>query len=196
MKKNFIYALLLGILAVTGLSFSSCSGNASDAKDNTEEVADVDADEDDDYFVSKDGKFKARFPGEPTRDSQMVPTEAGDIEMISFVHEKSATEACMIAYSDYPSSLVEGQDPMTLLGSARDGSLEGNFVESDKEMKVGGWPAIRTKAIDKTQNLYYVLEVVLANNRLYQLLMVRDGSYPTDEAIEEFMDTFVITMRK
>lgn len=193
MKKNVVYALFLGILAVTGLSFSSCSGNASDAKDKTEEVADT---EEEEFFISKDGQFKARFPGEPTRDSQMVPTEAGDIEMISFVYEKSATEASMIAYSDYPSSLVDGQDPMTLLGSARDGSLEGNFVESNKEIKVGGWPAIRTKAIDKTQNLYYVLEVILAKNRLYQLLMVRDGSYPTDEAIEEFMDTFVITMKK
>ncbi|HBG69359.1 MAG: hypothetical protein A2W93_16100 [Bacteroidetes bacterium GWF2_43_63] len=195
MKKKLFYALFLGFLAVTGLSFNSCSGNASDDGKNSEATTDTEAEEEE-MFVSKDGQFKAFFPGEPQKDAQMVATEAGDIEMISFVYEKSATEASMIAYSDYPSSLIDGQEPMTILGNARDGSLEGNFVESNDEMKVNGWPAIRTKAIDKTQNLYYVLEVILAKNRLYQLLMVRDGSYPTDDAVEKFMDTFEITMKK
>lgn len=192
MKKKLVYALFLGFLAVTGLSFNSCGGSSTETKETNEEVTEAE----EELFVSKDGQFKVSFPGDPQRDAQMVATEAGDIEMISFVYEKSATEASMVAYSDYPSSLVDGQEPMTILTNARDGSLEGNFVESNDDIKVNGWPAIRTKAIDKTQNLYYVLEVVLAKNRLYQVLMVRDGSYPTDEAIEEFMDSFVITMKK
>lgn len=195
MKKNLFYALFLVTLTVTGLSFSSCSNSNPDSQNKTEDVNDVDVEEED-LFVSKDGKFKANFPGSPTRDVQMVATEAGDIEMISFVYEKSATEASMIAYSDYPSSLIDAQDPMSILKNARDGSMEGNIVESNDEMKVNGWPAIRTRAIDKTQNLHYVLEVVLAKNRLYQILMVRDGSYPDDAAVEEFFDTFEITMKK
>ena len=193
MKKNLVYALIFGFLSVTCVSFSSCSGKPSDEKDNTEKVVGTDEEE---YFVSKDGKFKARFPGDPTRESQMVPTEAGDIEMISFIYEKSATEAYLVAYSDYPSSLIDPANPMILLENARDGSLEGNFVESNKELKVNGWPAIRTKAIDKVQNMYYVLEVIMAKNRLYQLLIVRNGSYPSDESIKDFMDAFVITMKK
>ena len=123
MKKKLIYALFLGTLAVTGLSFNSCSGNSSGEGKNTEETTDAE-EEKEDLFVSKDGQFKANFPGDPQRDAQMVATEAGDIEMISFVYEKSATEASMIAYSDYPSSLIDGQDPMTILGNARDGSLD------------------------------------------------------------------------
>lgn len=195
MKKNFIYAVFLGFLAVAGLSFVSCSGKATQSETDTETVKE-EAEEEDDMFVCKDGQFKANFPGKPEYSTQMVPTEAGEIEMISYVYEKSATEAYMIAYSDYPSKLIDGQEPMDLLKSARDGSLDGMVMEDNEETKVSSWPAIRTFAIDKAENLYYILEVVMAKNRLYQVLMVRDGTYPSDNAIEDFMDSFVITMKK
>lgn len=196
MKKNFIYAVFLGFLAVAGLSFVSCSGKSSQAETSTDAVKEEAEDEAEDMFVCKDGQFKANFPSKPEYSTQMVPTEAGDIEMISYVYEKSATEAYMIAYSDYPSKLIDGQEPMDLLKSARDGSLEGMEIENNQEMKVSKWPAIRTNAVNKAENLYYILEVVMAKNRLYQVLMVRDGTYPSDNAVEDFMDSFVITMKK
>jgi len=194
MKKNFIRILFVGIFAFSTLSFISCGNKASnndkDDKDN------VETEESKNYFSSKDGMFKANFPGQPTQESQMVQTDVGKIEMFTFTYERSATEVYMIAYSDYPSSSIDKQDEMELLKSAKDGALGGNIVESNKEMKVNGWPAIRSKAIDKQSNTYYIYEVILAKNRLYQVFMIRNGSYCSDESVKDFLDTFIITMKK
>lgn len=195
-----MYAIFLSILAVGTFSLNSCG--MMGGKDTETSESDTDDTEDDaeepevDLYSSKDGKFKVNFPGTPEISSQMVPTEAGDIEMFSYMVEKSATEAFMIAYGDYPSSMIDGNDPYDLIEGARDGALEKNVIESNKRMKVDGFPGTRTFAYDSTQNLYYVYEVVLANNRLYQIMAVRDGDYPTDKTIEDFMDSFTITMKK
>ncbi len=195
MKKHFIYCVFLSILAVGTFTFTACgdkSGSSSGQSDSDEAE-----EEEIEYYVSKDGQFKANFWGAtPELSSQMVPTEAGDIEMFSYMYEKSATEAFMIAYGDYPSSLIEGNDPYVLIEGARDGALETCTIESNKKLKVNGFPALRTYAIDEIQNYYYVYEVVLAKNRLYQVMALRDGSYPDDATVEEFLDGFVITMKE
>lgn len=201
MKKNFIYVVFLSFLAVFTFSMSSCGSLKSDS-DDTEVSDNKDADEDDapaeddDFYVSKDGKFKVKFPGTPEVTSQMVPTDAGEIEMFTYIYEKSATEAYMVAYGDYPSALIDGADPYELLEASRDGALETSKIEDNKDMKVNGFPAIRTKAIDVEQNFYYIYEVILAKNRLYQVMIVRDGDYPSDSVVSDFVDDFEITMKK
>jgi hypothetical protein len=197
MKKNFIYVVFLSFLAVFTFSMSSCGNLKSDSDDT--EVADnddVDEAEADDFYVSKDGKFKVKFHGTPEVTSQMVQTEAGEIEMFTFIYEKSATEAYMVAYGDYPSSLIDGADPYELLEASRDGALETSKIEENKNMKVDGFPAIRTKAINVAENYYYVYEVILAKNRLYQVMIVRDGDYPSEDVVPDFVDDFQITMKK
>ncbi|PKP01960.1 MAG: hypothetical protein CVU11_13620 [Bacteroidetes bacterium HGW-Bacteroidetes-6] len=201
MKKNFIYVVFLGLLAVFTLSLNSCGNQKADS-DDTEVTDDSNNDsddaraEDEDYYVSKDGKFKVKFPGTPEVSSQMVPTDAGEIEMFTYIYEKSATEAYMVAYGDYPSSLIDGSDPKELLEASRDGALETSKIDGNEDLKVNGFPAIRTRAIDVEQNFYYIYEVILAKNRLYQVMIVRDGDYPSDSVVADFIDDFVITMKK
>lgn len=206
MKKSVIFPLLMIFMIFSCNFFVSCGNKAAndteananaDEDSDKEDLEDEEEDEVPELFISKQGKFKADFMGgRPKQTSEMVPTDAGNIEMFSFVYEKSATEAFMIAYGDYPSALVEGQDPYGLIESARDGALEGSTQEDNEKLKVNGFPATRTYAFNPTNNIYYVYEVILAKNRLYQVMAARDGDYPSDNTVERFVDGFTITMKK
>lgn len=183
MKKIFL------LLMVAAVAFSCGQAKSNSEQDGNKEKSV-------EKFTSKDGQFSAYFPTDPKRSSDMVPTEAGNIEMISFTYEKSATEAWMVAYGDYPSSLVEGTEASTLVKSARDGAFGDNpSIEKEKSITNNGFDGIYTKG--KSGDGYNVIyEAFLAKNRLYQVMIIRDGSYPTDDDEKAFFDSFEITMKK
>lgn len=205
MKRKYLQFLFILFFAFSTFAWVSC-GMLSNDDDNNIEISDDEDDDDNeredskdnDLFVSKDGQFKINFPESPEITSDIVPTDAGDIELYSFLYEKSATEAYMVAYGDYPSALVDEDDPYSMLISARGGALEDMeaLIEDEKEFEINKFPALRTYAISQTDNYYIVYEAALANNRLYQIMMVRDGTYSSEENVESFMDSFVITMKK
>lgn len=175
---------------VAAIAFS-CGQAKSNSENNGDKEKAVE-----NKFTSKDGQFAANFPTDPKRSSDMVPTEAGNIEMISYTYEKSATEAWMVAYGDYPSALVDGQDAGTLVKSARDGAFgETPNIEKEKSVTNNGFEGIYSKG--KSSDGYYVIyEAFLAKNRLYQIMIIRDGSYPAEEDEKSFLESFEITMKK
>lgn len=186
--------LLLVVVAAAFLV--SCGGgqSATDALSKldsisnalNEQTSEISADK----FTSVDGKFKVDFPGTPTEESKDIATEVGNIEMKSFTYEKSATEVFMIAYSDYPSEMVKQSDPDALLKGAKEGALSnmGATMESEEKITLDGNPGYLFKAVADTY--YMVYKIFLKDNRLYQILMMRDGSYPTQEAIDSYIGSF------
>ncbi len=144
-----------------------------------------------DKFTSEDGKFKINFPGTPKDTLQYIPTEVGNIEMKSFTYEKSATEMFMLAYCDYPSELVKQSDSETLLQGAKEGALNKDgaaTVDLDEKITVDGNPGHFFKAYKGS--FYMVFKIFLKENRLYQILMIRDGSYPSQDAIDSYIGSF------
>ena len=143
-----------------------------------------------DKYMSKDGSFKISFPGTPTVSSENVPTEAGNIEMKLFTYKKSATEAYMVVYSDYPSEMVKASDPETLLNGAKEGALSNQSVtlESEKKITLDGNPGYYFTA--KKDSYYMCYKIFLKENRLFQILMLRDGNYPSQENIDAFIGSF------
>jgi hypothetical protein len=141
-------------------------------------------------YANEDGKFKIAFPGTPTSSSDNIPTEVGNIEMKSFTYEKSATEAYMVAYSDYPSEMVKQSDAETLLNGAKEGALtsQGATMASEEKITLDGCPGYYFTAVKDSYHMCY--KIFLKENRLYQILMLRDGGYPTKEAIDEFIGSF------
>lgn len=141
-------------------------------------------------YTSEDGKFKINFPGTPTVTSEAIPTEVGNIDMKMFTYEKSATEVYMVAYSDYPSALVEASDAATLLEGAKSGAVssQGAVIEEENAITVDGNPGILFKAKAGSYYMYY--KIFLVSNRLFQLVILRDGNYPEPEAVESYIDSF------
>ena len=141
-------------------------------------------------YTSPDGSFKISFPGTPIDTSQNVQTDIGMIEMESYTYEKSATEAYMVALSDYPSEIVAASSPDSLLQGAKDGALssQGATLEFEEKVTLDGNPGYFFKA--KKDSFYMCYKIFLKGNRLYQILMLRDGSYPSQEDINGFIGSF------
>ncbi len=142
-------------------------------------------------YVSADGKFSVAFPGEPTVTKDTVPTDAGNIELNNFLYEQSATMAYMVSYSDFPSELVSQSDPATLLSGSMEGqlgTLVGAVTDKNENIDMQGNPGISFRAHDAS--LYVVAKNFLSGNRLYQVVLMRDGSYPAEEDEKAFFDSF------
>lgn len=173
--------------------FVSCGGNKNnlDALNKLDSISNaLNSSATGEKFTSVDGKFKIAFPAEPDIKSDTVATDVGIIEMISFTYEKSITEAYMIAYCDYPSEIVKKSDPDVLLQGAKEGALSSQkaTMESDEKITLDGNPGYYFTAVKG--DYYMCYKIFLKGNRLYQILMLRDGAYPSAEAVEEFMGSF------
>ena len=206
MKKiNLIIIALamIGFLASCGGSSSSDLDKALDdlnkLSESLDSLGDVDYTEtdnnttSDDKYYSKDGNFKVNFTGEPKVSNEPIETEIGNIEMYMFMYEKSATEIEMIAYSDYPSAMIEASNPDDLLVGAKNGAINnlGAKITSEEKIDFDGNPGYIFNGDNGSYYLYY--KIFLKGNRLYQIAIMRDGSTPTDEAIKNFVDSFELT---
>lgn len=186
--KHLLFILIIAL-------FASCGGGSSSLDalkklDSLSKTLESDIVADIPKFNSEDGNFKVNFPGTPKIESQDIPTDIGPIEMQSFTYEKSATEVYMIAYSDYPSELVKQSNPDDLLTGAKEGALtsQGAELESEEKITFDGNPGYFFKA--KTGTYFMIYKIFLKENRLYQILMIRDGNYPSQESIDNFIGTF------
>jgi len=145
-----------------------------------------------DLFYSEDGKFKIDFFGNnPKASTEMVPTEVGNIEMSMFMYEKSATEAYMVAYNDYPSEMVKNSSVDDLLDGAKNGSSSSLGISTfdiDEDLKIEGNPGRHFKG--NNGSYYAEYKLFLKGNRLYQIALIRDGSYNTPERTEAFFGSF------
>ncbi len=144
-------------------------------------------------YTSESGNFKINFPGTPEVANEKVPTEVGDIQMYTFMYEKSITEAYMVAYSDYPSALVEASNPKDLLQGGKDGALSSlaiDDLDEEKDISINGYPGLYFKGKSTSNTYHVVYEVYMVENRLYQVAILRDGTYPDNDNVKDFIKTF------
>ncbi len=184
--KKFLALLLLSL----SLFLLGCGGG-DEAK---EESSIVDVKYTGEEFVSKDGNFKINFPKEPTTSTSTVPTEVGDIAMYTFMYEESVTKVYLVSYAEYPSELMKDADTKELLKGSKEGQIanlgEGAKVDEEKDITIGEFPGTYFKA--NGGGFYVAAKNYLVGNRLYQLVIMRDGSYPSDEDVKGFLDTFAL----
>jgi hypothetical protein len=191
--------ILVASIASVSL-LSACGGGMTEEEiqnaidDATENM--LEEEEEDNLFVSEDGNFSVDFLGQtPTKTSSNVPTDVGDVEINMFMYEKSVTEALMVAYSDYPSEMIDESDGAdNLLQGAKNGAL-GNLgitsTDVEKKIDIDGHPGL---FFTGNNGQYFVTyEVYLVHNRLYQVAILRDGSYASDEDRNTFLGSFKLT---
>jgi len=149
-----------------------------------------------DIYTSPDNSFRINFGGTPNDTSKKIITELGDIEMVSFTYEKSATEAYMVAYSDYPSEAIKASSADDLLNGAKEGALtsQGGKLESEEKITLKGYPGYNFKAVAGTYYMCY--RIFLKGNRLFQILIIKDGTYPAKAEADAFMDSFELIENK
>ena len=190
MKK--INLIVIAMFFVGSFIFTSCGDTTEQDVNDLLEDMEVLVDEvvADNKFYSEDGNFKVNFSGTPEMTKEDIDSEFGNIEMFMFVYEKSITEAEMIAYSDYPSALVKQSSTDQMLQNAKGGSVNSldAVISEEKNLEFNGYKAIQFRA-DNAQ-FYVDYLIFLVNNRLFQIAIMRDGSYATKENADKFFNSF------
>jgi len=161
----------------------------------TEEVVAEEAPFSPEIYESEDGRFKVNFLGAtPEVSSQSVPTELGEIEITMFLYEKSLTEAYIIGYNDYPSAIVEAGSTAEMLAGGKEGvvnSMGVTHFDLEEEVSLDGNSGLHFKGVAESLHIEY--QMYLVGNRLYQIGVVRDGSYVTQDRVNTFFGTFELT---
>ena len=146
-------------------------------------------------YESEDGRFKVNFLGAtPEVSQEVIPTELGNIEITMFLYEKSMTEAYIIGYNDYPSAIVEAGSTAEMLAGGKEGVVNSMGVtqfDLEEEVSLDGHSGLHFKGIAGTLHIEY--QMYLVDNRLYQIGVVRDGSYVTPDRADTFFGTFELT---
>jgi len=146
-------------------------------------------------YESEDGRFKVNFlGGTPDVTAQSVPTELGDIEITMFLYEKSITEAYIIGYNDYPSAIAEAGSTADMLAGGKEGvinSMGVTHLDLEEEVSIDGHSGLHFKGVAETMHIEY--QMYLVGNRLYQIGVIRDGSYVTQDKVDTFFGTFELT---
>lgn len=163
-----------------------------------EMVDDIEDDNDDastvsyDKFSNEAGKFAINFPGEPDITNEVVPTELGNIDMYMFMYEQSLTKVYMVAYSDYPSALMEAGNVDDMLEGAMNGAttnMEIDNIEMREDVEIDGHKGLYFKA--KGANGYHVVyKIYMVENRMYQIGILRDGAYADDIDLQSYINSF------
>ncbi|MFN3918508.1 MAG: hypothetical protein ACK4K0_12330 [Flavobacteriales bacterium] len=186
-----------GIIALISI-FSSCSSGVENVADNLKEEVSSNSFSSWVTIDNEDGRFSVRLPGKPTQSSVKEPTLVGDIMIEMFIYEESSTQAFLVGYNDYPSGMFEGAEEETI-NSMLEGGVSGftssiglNVVEEKEFIELSGHKGIYAKAKSTSNGYHVYYRAYTAGNRLYQVGIMRDGSYPSKEKSEAFFNSFVI----
>ena len=141
---------------------------------------------------SDEGKFFIIFPGKPSFSVEDVKTAVGKLKMYTYLYEESSDVAYMVAYIDYPADMVEESDNDVLLEAALEGALSSWGIDIDQADKETTWHS-GYKGIfcnERNGDTYAAYEVLLAENRLYQIAILQYGKPISKKSLSAFYDSF------
>lgn len=140
-------------------------------------------------FFNQDGQFRILFEAEPTAYSQYVPFETGKILLNTFIYEKGINLIYSISYADYPESFINGKEPDDLLNDLLENYINTQKagLEIQKLILINNWPGIYFKASNSDTFVYG--EYILKKNRLYQLMVTKEGNYHTEPEVNAFLQS-------
>ncbi len=145
------------------------------------------------YVYRSSGEdFQINFPSQPKVSSSMISSNQGQIELNTLSVDFSVTKAYWASYSDYPSAFIGMKPAYQVLTDARQYIVEhlgsGTVFEVLSDTLRQDYPALRFRARDG--HFHAVYELILVENRLYQLGVLRDGKYPQAADYDRFFDSF------
>jgi hypothetical protein len=138
-----------------------------------------------------DGAIVVSMPGDPKAQVQRVATQAGDIEVHSFVLEKKDI-AYSVTYNDFPAALLSDGNSDRMLNGARDGavsSVKGKLL-TDTGIALQEFPGreINIEAPDGKHTV--VSRIYLVKSRLYQISVAVPNEDLQREDVAKFLDSF------
>lgn len=157
-------------------------------------------------YSSPDGSFSVRLPEEPQVEEQTVPSDAGDIQVVMVMVENS-DRALLLSHNEFPAviaDLIAGGDDATiqsLLDSGRDGAIANvsGTLQDEQQITMEGMPGreftftVNSDVSPTGSAIEGKARILVANNRLYQLLSLANVSETEPELVQAFFDSFNLT---
>lgn len=146
-------------------------------------------------FESDEGEFAVLMPRKPKVQRQKVPTAVGQIEVVIYMHD-AGSKAYMVAFSDYPESLIQQKDPERMLSDGVKGAMRNirGSKNYEKDITLGGYKGKEiTFTVPSSSKLRSggkgKARMFLVKNRLYQVLALGLKSISEVE-FDKFLDSF------
>ncbi len=125
---------------------------------------------------------------------QKVPTDAGDIDVISCLAQPSEQRMYIFVRSDMPEALVAGKDPLELVQGARDGLVQqySGYVDVEKPVALGEFKGLETGMQGTYQGVSFYIKAryFLVKNRLYQLYVVCQRGFEGAADFGKYLESF------
>jgi hypothetical protein len=145
-------------------------------------------------FTSKEGKFSVLLPGKPKEDTKKVKVDDRDADHHIFTAGQK-DRAQLVTYLDYLKETI-GEDKEKFLAErlARNIAFLKGKVASEEKLTIGKqkFPArdVVVEVADKKHS--YRARLVLAGNRLYQVVALGPDEFVKSKDVDEFFKSFVI----
>lgn len=143
-------------------------------------------------YTSPDGRYRARFPGTPKIQHQMVPTPAGPVTAAMAISEEGSRSLRMVMYADYPATLVNDGNK----GAILDGFCGGwsqkikATVRSQAPTAIAGHPGRELRFEMPDVKGRGRTRVYLVGRRIYQVMIL--GTDVSDGTMQGFLDSFAL----
>jgi len=146
-----------------------------------------------DEFTSNRGRFSIMPPGELDKKVESIKTPIGSMSMITFTLNEPDT-SYLVAYVDYPDTVMNSSNPKTMLDGARDGMLAkiDGILLSEELVEYGEDPARELHYKVKGDLGLGHMVLLLSGRRLYQVGAIGEKDKFPAVKVKRFIDSFEI----
>jgi hypothetical protein len=146
-------------------------------------------------FESKDGRFSVQFPGRPQRTEQKTRTDIGHVVSVRYTVSHSGRVTYDLMFNDFPKGQIASVKAEKLWDAARDSLLyqAGGRITSEVHTVHNG-VRVRQFEIAGENGTRFVVRLLFADNRLYQLLVA--SRYGAAAEAQRFFNSFSLNARK
>src|SRR5262245_27186497 len=144
-------------------------------------------------YASMEGRYKVLFPGAVTTEEVAIPNGKDELTLTVDAVELRGGTSFMVTYIDAPADVAK-MPAGPRLNKVRDGNkgTDGKVLE-EKDLTIGTekYPA-RDVLIEKPST-HIRNRIVIAGNRLYQVMIQGPKDVVTSPSADKFLDSFEIT---
>jgi hypothetical protein len=145
-------------------------------------------------YAPKNGGYSAKFPGKPMELTQRAKTPAGEIDVRMAVYATSKGEGYVTAYNDVPGGKLDDAKTKEFLTDVVNGMKgDGRVTKIDDDVFGAERLPMKTFTIDKTKGQFARGFVVLAEGRVFQVLVVGTKAFVDGKDAKAFLESFALT---
>lgn len=146
-------------------------------------------------YTPKDGGYSAKFPGKPMEVAQKPKTPAGELDVQLAVFATSKGEAFVTAYHEVPGGgTVPADTAKDFLAGVLNGLKgDGKIVKSEDTAFGEKKLAAKSFTIEKPKQQFVRGFVVVAEARVFQVMVIGPKSFTEGKEAKAFLASFVLT---